>query len=213
MKRTLNLMNGDCVEKMKELEDNSVDAILCDPPYGLKFMNKDFDDLGEGKQQREWHVQWVREAFRVLKPNGVMKAFGGTRTYQHLLGAMEDVGFNNLSLDVWCYGSGFPKSLNISKKFDARHKAQTGEEGDIIGFTKGVGGENLNDIVNGKEVRTTDDEGGKGVGAYGTGAKQVSVDVPVREWVTDEAKTWEGWGTALKPAFEPVCVGYKGETP
>ena len=83
MKRTLNLMNGDCVEKMKELEDNSVDAILCDPPYGLKFMNKDFDDLGEGKQQREWHVQWVREAFRVLKPNGVMKAFGGTRTYQH----------------------------------------------------------------------------------------------------------------------------------
>ena len=209
MKRTLNLMNGDCVEKMKELEDNSVDAILCDPPYGLKFMNKDFDDLGEGKQQREWHIQWVREAFRVLKPNGVMKAFGGTRTYQHLLGAMEDVGFKNLSLDVCCYGSGFPKSLNISKKFDARHKAETGEEGDIIGFTKGVGGENLNDIVNGKEVRTTDEDGGKGVGAYGTGAKQVSVDVPVREWVTDEAKTWEGWGTALKPAFEPVCVGFK----
>ena len=67
----------------------------------------------------------------------------------------------------------------------------------------------MNDIVNGKDVRTTDDEGGKGVGAYGTGAKQVAVDVPVREWVTEDAKTWEGWGTALKPAFEPVVIGYK----
>jgi hypothetical protein len=628
-------MNGDCVAKMKEMADESVDAVLCDPPYGLKFMNKDFDDLGEGKQQREWHVQWVKEAFRVLKPNGVMKAFGGTRTYQHLLAAMAEVGFS-VDLSVWAYGclsedteiltgegwveqsklnngsmvvsycidkdtyqvqaveevvryeykdtayriqsdhtdqivsrnhrciveregertflfaehlqanevvpfvesvsirglrndlsngyntarakketlfdhsstlsdkdlqgvsqgvsnqrennkvlfegmsttymgdesmqgvqqrvsnkeiltdlvqarmydtaedhkrvsrlwervsstrwesgaskvvlqarmseetkggidllclpkgdpseskkiraskksnlfkavqrssegrgmestrsqgagelvtrertslsgendgkhqpsvegwgdlsqsqgelhnseyrlcempnrvhlngeerrvcdgtsfesgtsswqttdenrmcsshqsqrrgqsvgeldvvqeqsgsqtvrstwetrttlatvtpieyegivwcvkvptgafvarrngkvfvtgnSGFPKSLNISKKFDSREKARTGEEGAIIGFTKGVGGENINDIVAGKEVRTTDEEGGKGVGAYGTGAKQVAVDVPVREWVTDEAKTWEGWGTSLKPAFEPVCVGYK----
>ena len=101
---TLKIMNGDCVAKMKELEDDSIDAVLCDPPYGLKFMNKDFDDLGEGKQQKEWHVQWVREAYRVLKPNGVIKAFGGTRTYQHLLAAMAEVGFKNLSLDSWCYG-------------------------------------------------------------------------------------------------------------
>lgn len=202
---TLQLKNGDCVAKMKELEEGTVDAILCDPPYGLKFMNKDFDDLGEGTQQKEWHIQWVREAYRVLKPNGVLKAFGGTRTYQHLLAAMEEVGFKNLDLHAWCYGSGFPKSLNISKQFDKR----AGVEGKIIGHKKGVGGENLNDIVNGKEVRTTEDEGGKGVGAYGTGAKQVSVDVPIREFVTEEAKTWEGWGTALKPAYEPICIGYK----
>lgn len=205
---TLTLMNGDCVAKMKELDDNSIDAILCDPPYGLKFMNKDFDDLGEGKQQKEWHVQWVREAYRVLKPDGVMKAFGGTRTYQHLLAAMAEVGFE-VSLLGWVYGSGFPKSLNISRAFDRKRAKETGEVGDIIGYTKGVGGENLNDIVAGKEVRTNEEDGGKGVGAYGTGAKQVSVDVPVREWVTEEAKTWEGWGTSLKPAFEPVCVGHK----
>lgn len=203
---TLRLMNGDCVEKMKTLEENSVDAILCDPPYGLKFMNKDFDDLGEGRQQREWHVQWVKEAYRVLKPNGVMKAFGGTRTYQHLLGAMADVGFADLDCHAWCYGSGFPKSLNISKQFDKR----AGKEGKVIGTKKGVGGENMNDIVRGSdEVRDTSEEGGKGVGAYGTGAKQVAIDIPVRELVTEEAKTWEGWGTALKPAWEPLCVGYK----
>lgn len=202
---TLRLMNGDCVEKMKTLEDNSVDAILCDPPYGLKFMNKDFDDLGEGRQQREWHVQWVKEAYRVLKPNGVMKAFGGTRTYQHLLGAMEDVGFSDLDCHAWCYGSGFPKSLNISKQFDKR----AGVEGKVIGTKKGVGGQSLADIVQGKEeVKFTDKAGGS-LGAYGTGAKQVPVDVPIRELVTEEAKTWEGWGTALKPAWEPVCVGYK----
>ena len=203
--KTLTLKHGNCVEKMKELPDNSVEAILCDPPYGLKFMNKDFDDLGEGKQQKEWHKLWVKEAYRILKPNGVLKAFGGTRTYQHLLGAMEEIGFLDLSVDAWCYGSGFPKSLNISKQFEKR----AGVQGKIIGFKKGVGGENLNDIVNGREVRTTEDEGGKGVGAYGTGAKQVSVDVPIRELVTEEAKTWEGWGTALKPAYEPICVGYK----
>ena len=203
---TLKLMNGDCVEKMKTLAENSVDAILCDPPYGLKFMNKDFDDLGEGRQQRDWHIQWVKEAYRVLKPNGVMKAFGGTRTYQHLLGAMEDVGFADLDCHAWCYGSGFPKSLNISKQFDKR----AGKEGKVIGTKKGVGGENMNDIVRGSdEVRDTSEEGGKGVGAYGTGAKQVAVDIPVRELVTEEAKTWEGWGTALKPAWEPLCVGYK----
>jgi len=206
---TLKLMNGDCIEKMKAMADESVSAVLCDPPYGLKFMNKEFDDLGEGRQQREWHIQWLREAYRILKPNGVIKAFGGTRTYQHLLGAMEDVGFVELGLDAWCYGSGFPKSLNIAKAFDARHKKETGEEGEIIGHKKGVGGENMNDIVAGREVRDNTDEGGKGVGAYGTGAKQVSVDVPIRELVTEEAKTWEGWGTALKPAWEPVCIGYK----
>jgi len=203
MELRLNL--GNCTNKMKSLEDNSVSAILCDPPYGLKFMSKDFDDLGEGDQQREWHVQWVREAFRVLKPNGVLKAFGGTRTYQHLMAAMLEVGFSDLTVEAWIYGSGFPKSLNISKSFDRR----AGEEGDIIGFKKGVGGENLNDIVNEREVRTTEDEGGKGVGAYGTGAKQVAVDVPIREFVSEEARTWDGWGTALKPSWEPICVGYK----
>ena len=70
---------GDCVDRLKDLEDSSVDSIICDPPYGLKFM-KEWDDIGDGSQQREWHRAWLLEAHRVLKPNGVLKAFSGTRT-------------------------------------------------------------------------------------------------------------------------------------
>lgn len=200
------IISGNCVDKLAEMEEESVDAFISDPPYGLKFMSKEFDDLGEGKQQRDWHEKWLEQAFRVLKKGGVIKAFSGSRTYHHLVKAMIDVGFTGITVEAWVYGSGFPKSHNISKQFDKT----AGVEGEIIGYKKGVGGENLNDIVNGKEVRNTEDEGGKGVGAYGTGAKQVSVDVAIREFVTEEAKTWEGWGTALKPAWEPVVVGYKG---
>jgi len=187
------------------METGSVSAFVSDPPYGLKFMSKEFDDLGEGSQQREWHVQWLEQAHRVLKEGGVIKAFSGTRTYHHLAHAMREVGFTDIKVEAWVYGSGFPKSLNISKSFDKK----AGAVGEIVGFTKGVTGENLNDIVNERDVRTNDEEGGKGVGAYGTGAKQVSVDLPVREPATEEAKTWSGWGTALKPSWEPVVVGVK----
>ena len=76
---------GDCSERLKDLEDNSVDAIICDPPYGLKFMSKGWDDIGDGAQQREWHRRWLSQAYRVLKPSGVLKAFSGTRTFHHLL--------------------------------------------------------------------------------------------------------------------------------
>lgn len=104
--------------------------------------------------------------------------------------------------------SGFPKSLNISKQFDK----QAGVEGEIVGYTKGVTGENLNDIVSGNDVRDNSDDGGKGVGAYGTGAKQVAIDIPVRDFVTEEAKIWKGWGTALKPAWETIVIAYKPKT-
>lgn len=87
------IVKGDCVKEMAKLEESSIDAIVCDPPYGLKFMGKEFDDLGEGAQQREWHRLWAEEAFRVLKPGGHLLAFGGTRTYHHLATAVEEAGF------------------------------------------------------------------------------------------------------------------------
>jgi len=140
---------GDCVDRLKDLEDNSVDAIICDPPYGLKFMSKGWDDIGEGSQQREWHRAWLNEAHRVLKPNGVLKAFSGSRTFHHLIAMMEEIGFSKLRIEAWTYGSGFPKSHNLAKQFEK-------------------------DPLSAEEV-----------------------------------KTWDGWGTALKPAFEPVVIGYK----
>lgn len=182
---------GDCTERLKDLEDNSVDAIICDPPYGLKFMSKGWDDIGEGSQQREWHRAWLMQAYRILKPNGVIKAFSGTRTFHHLIAMMEEIGFSELRIEAWTYGSGFPKSHNLSKQFEKRADV----EGEIVGYSKGVSVE--------------DSQGYGGIGRGAVGIVQKAVDLPVRALVTEEAKTWEGWGTALKPSWEPVCVGVK----
>ena len=156
---------------------------------------------------RAWHVQWVSEVYRVLAPGGVIKAFGGTRTFQHLAHAMETAGFEDVHLEGWCYASGFPKSHSVGKALDRR----AGATRQVIGMQRGVGGENMNDIVRGGStpVRDTTDEGGKGLGAYGVGAKQVPVNVPVTAPATPEAVLWEDWGTALKPAWEPVVCGRK----
>lgn len=154
----LRILHGDCTKRLQEIEDCSIDAIVSDPPYGLKFMGKDFDNLGDGAQQRVWHQQWVQQAHRVLKAGGVVKAFSGSRTYHHLVKAMLDAGFERVRVDAWVYGSGFPKSLNVSKAIDKAH-----------GITE------------------------------------------LKDPVTEDAKTWEGWGTSLKPSFEPVVIGFKPE--
>ncbi len=117
--------------------------------------------------------------------------------------AMVEVGLIGVRLEAWTYGSGFPKSLNIGKAIDRA----AGAEREVVGTKRGVGGENMNDIVHGRSIRTHEDEGGKGVGAYGTGAKQVAIDVPITAPATDAAKRFESWGTALKPSWEPV-VGW-----
>ena len=182
---------GDCVDRLKDLEDNSVDVILCDPPYGLKFMAKGWDNIGEGSQQRAWHRAWLEESYRVLKPNGVLKAFSGTRTYHHLIAMMGEVGFSDLKVEAWGYGSGFPKSHNLSKQFEKK----SGFEGEIIGYKPGVSVE--------------DSQGHGGIARGGVGIVQKNAMIPVRALVSDEAQQWNGWGTALKPAWEPVCIGVK----
>lgn len=182
---------GDCTQRLKDLDDNSADAIICDPPYGLKFMSKGWDDIGQGSQQREWHRAWLTESYRVLKKDGVIRAFSGTRTFHHLARMMEIVGFQDLSVEAWAYGSGFPKSHNLSKQFEKK----LGVEGGIIGYKTGVSVE--------------DSQGYGGIARGGVGIVQKSAQIPVRDLVPDEAKKWRGWGTALKPSWEPICVGYK----
>ena len=157
------LRHGDCVEVLKGYEDGSIGAIISDPPYGLKFMGKAFDDLGEGASQRKWHEAWLTEAFRVLRPGGVIKAFNGTRTFHHMAYAMAEAGFLDLRIESWNYGSGFPKSHNIGKALD-------------------------------KQARRVFSSGGPG-------------EMPVTIPATEASQRWEGWGTALKPSWEPVVVG------
>ena len=205
MDRYVWLMLGDCRERLEELEDGSVAAFVCDPPYDLTnssgggFMGKEWDATGIAFDVKFWEILRTK-----LRPGGIIKAFGGTRTFHKMVRAVKQAEFEDVRLEAWIYGQGFPKSTNISKRIDK----QAGAKREIIGHKRGVGGDNLNDLVRGKKhVRKTTDKGGKGVGAYGTGAKQVAVDVPITVPATDLAKLWDGYGTALKPAWEPVVVG------
>ena len=104
------LLQGDCLVKLKEIADNSVDAIITDPPYELGFMGKKWDSSGIA-----YNVEMWKECLRVLKPGGYLLSFGGTRTYHRMACAIEDAGFEVRDMIEWVYGSGFPKSRKIGK--------------------------------------------------------------------------------------------------
>jgi len=192
MGNTIRLHNGNCVEVLGNMPENSVGAFVCDPPYGLRFMGKAFDDLGDGGAQREWHKAWVEQAFRVLKPGGVMKAFCGSRTFHHLGAVMKAAGFEGVGLEAWAYGSGFPKSMNIGKMLDK----QAGAEREVVGLSP----HDANRITG--SIRTA-------LNAANDGSLQDAAPRMVTAAATDAAKVWDGWGTALKPAWEPALVGRK----
>lgn len=206
----IRLLLGDCLTRLQDIEDGSVGAFIGDPPYDLTtggsgggFMGKTWDATGIAFDVKFWEI-----IFRKLRPMGVVKAFGGTRTYHKMVRAMRAAHFVNVHLHGWGYASGFPKSTNISKVIDRKAKA----ERKVVGYKRGVGGESMNDLVRGREVVGYTDKAGGSLGAYGTGAKQVAVDVPITAPATELAKLWEGYGTALKPAWEPIVIGYKPET-
>ena len=107
----MKLLLGDCLEKLKELDDNSIDSIVTDPPYGLSFMGKKWDyDVPS--------VEIWEECMRVLKPGGHLLSFAGSRTYHRMAVRIEDAGFEIRDQIMWIYGSGFPKSHNIGHKVD-----------------------------------------------------------------------------------------------
>lgn len=109
----MELLLGNCLDRLKDLEDNSVDAIVTDPPYGLSFMGKKWDyDVPS--------VDIWKECLRVLKPGGYLLSFAGTRTQHRMAVNIEDAGFEIRDMIAWVYGSGFPKSMNIGKSIEAK---------------------------------------------------------------------------------------------
>lgn len=166
---------GDCLDKLKELEDNSIDAVVTDPPYGLSFMGKKWDY--DVPSQEIWE-----ECLRVLKPGGYLLAFAGTRTQHRMAVRIEDAGFEIRDMIAWVYGSGFPKSLNIGKAVDKLQGNVREDMGRNPAWRKGNGDGATTSTGWAKPQRPNKDKG------------------------TSE---WEGWGTALKPALEPITVARK----
>lgn len=258
---------GDCRDVLKGIPDASVDAIVTDPPYELGFMGRDWDRSGVAKDVAVW-----AECLRVLKPGGHLLAFSGSRTYHRMACAIEDAGFELRDQIMWIYGSGFPKSLDVSKAIDkvrndrddilrvtgwlAEQRDRAGlsnrQIDEVFGFSgmaahwtaspqlkiahvprwdqwlklkqllsfddemdaevwrlndrKGTPGEAWKEAdVIGVDRRTNE---ASGIVNVGQGAR-VQVERQIKAPNSEAARQWSGWGTALKPAHEPICVARK----
>jgi hypothetical protein len=181
------IFHGNMLDILKFVEDNSVDAVVTDPPYGLKFMGKKWDY--DVPTVAEW-----KECLRVLKPGGYLLSFAGTRTQHRMATNIEYAGFEIRDMIAWVYGSGFPKSLNISKQLDII----AGVERNIIGQSNNGSGAQPHKINN-------HETGDTGIGYMDGSGKSFDIT----ESSSDEAKAWDGWGTALKPALEPITMARK----
>jgi DNA modification methylase len=258
-KKEYRLECGNSKELLKTLESNSIDSIVTDPPYELGFMGKKWDNTGIAYDVELW-----AECLRVLKHGGHLLAFSGSRTYHRMTVAIEDAGFDIRDQIQWVYGSGFPKSHNISKGIDKSDAVEMRRQRDLK-FTEwmrstGITGKHINDLTQSNmgnhyltdkeqpavataemfdklrpflpEVpewveqmvreRTVESENFKkrevvgskksrigtafGEGEWASGQAQ---DVDITAPATEAAKQWDGWGTALKPAHEPICVARK----
>lgn len=179
MKNQVTLHHGDCLGVLRTMPDNSVDSIVTDPPYGLSFMGKKWDYDVPATEI------WV-ECLRVLKPGGHLLAFAGTRTQHRMAVRIEDAGFEIRDMIAWVYGSGFPKSMNVSKAIDKAAGAQR----EVIG---------LNENLHGRTRPAGNPCRFDGI------ASNPEITAPA----TDAARQWQGWGTALKPALEPITMARK----
>ncbi|MBC9786673.1 site-specific DNA-methyltransferase [Heliobacterium chlorum] len=202
------VLTGDCLEVLKALPDNSLDACVTDPPYGLskepnirevlsKWMaGEDYTHQAKGFMGKSWDsfvpgpAIW-REVFRVLKPGGHILCSSGTRPQDLMTIALRMAGFEIRDVIEWLYTSGFPKSMDVSKTFDKR----AGVERHIIG-----------------EREVPDKRNGHGR-AYGSslfaGEQTGKIVHYITEPATDLAKKWDGWGTSLKPSHEGIIMGRK----
>lgn len=200
----IHLMEGDCLDRLREMPDNSVDSVICDPPYGLGpkppnmleilphwLAGDDYQMRGGGFMGKTWDsfvpgpAIW-KEVFRVLKPGGHIAVFGGTRMYDLMMLAIRLAGFEIKDTLMWVYATGFPKSHDV---------AQSVEKLQITGKTarerRDMGGHSHDRFEGTREDSWIVDTGGK---------------IPL---TTEDARRLEGWGTAIKPSYEPICIAKK----
>lgn len=265
----LNLLHGDCLEKLKTLPANSVDAIVTDPPYGVSILGNKWDyDVPS--------VEIWEECLRVLKPGGHLLAFASTRTQHRMATRIEDAGFEIRDMLSWVYGSGFPKNLNVSSAIDKqRHTREevlkvtawvrfmrdinglTNKQIDSLFKTNGMAShwtsnksqpyiptlEQIGPLlelfkcpedkvpqeikrlifeINGKSgepgknwklaevVGVHDKKSASSIWSENYGEKVAkSENLTIKEAFSEEAKKWQGWGTCLKPAVEPITMARK----
>ena len=255
------LYNGSMLDMLDVIEPETIDSVVCDPPYELNFMSKGWDNAGVSFQKETWE-----KCYEVLKPGGYLLAFGGSRTFHRIACAIEDAGFEIRDTIMWLYGSGFPKSMDISKSLDKRNGKQNEDFtkfGNYVKQCREAKGYSKNDIDKIMETNTAcawwegrnylgdfkvqlpdkenyyklkellelDDRfdyliewqeaereviGTKQSGCFNSqekdrytigSSKSLEVDITIPS--TDLAKQWQGWGTALKPSFEPIIVARK----
>jgi DNA modification methylase len=196
------IYNEDFRITTKRMPDTFLDSIVTDPPYEIGFMGKNWDGSAIAYDVEGW-----RECLRVLKPGGYLLAFGGTRTQHRMVCAIEDAGFEIRDTILWLYGSGFPKSLDISKQLDkeagAKRTVRTGVKQGHEDFA------NRGNLSSVQSLKGT--LGGEGGFArpWMDDPEQVEKYHSTFAPVTNEAKQWEGYGTALKPACEMITMARK----
>jgi DNA modification methylase len=173
------IIHGEVPTALDELAPESIHACVTDPPYELGFMGKSWDGSGVAFRPETWAA-----VLRVLKPGAHLIAFGGSRTYHRIACAIEDAGFELRDTLMWIYGSGFPKSLDVSKAIDRRN----GDE---------------------RPVRGVDVRRNAPSGIVGAGRESVLIERKITSAASAASAAWDGWGTALKPSFEPVILARK----
>lgn len=191
------LYQGNMLDMLDVIEPESISSVITDPPYELNFMSKGWDNSDISFQPDTW-----KRCLEILKPGGFLLAFGGSRTFHRIAVAIEDAGFEIRDCIMWLYGSGFPKSMNIAKGIEGKltiGSANTKDQHKLNGSKTTKGDWGYSKLQLEQDYRSKDyDIEGK--------SKERLVKL---EPTTKEAKQWTGWGTALKPAFEPIIVARK----
>ena len=189
-----NIIAGDNRDTLKTLDDNSVDAIVTDPPYGIDFLGKDWD-------ANTGAIETYQECLRVLKPGGYILAFSAARTYHHLAITLEQAGFEIRDQIMWLYGSGFPKAQDIGKAIEKREGKRANAKAGDQKWQNADGGNKTN--------TTTCTMCGKTNVQIGIGFNCQNKDCEFLEKLKPADNEWAGWKTALKPAHEPICMARK----